>query len=96
MAMTEERILLSIVEAAEIVGVGRTTMYAYIGAGELEVTHVGRLAKIHREALEDFIRRLREGAVPSPTKRAPGTDEAERTPPARTRARRARPAPTGR
>ena len=41
-------------EAAEWIGVGRTTVYRVIDAGELSVVHVGRKVFIPIEALEAY------------------------------------------
>jgi excisionase family DNA binding protein len=51
----EERLLLSVVEAAQRLGIGRTLMYELLGSGEIESVHVGRLHKIPAEALGAFI-----------------------------------------
>ena len=37
-------LLLTIVEAARVLSIGRTTMYELVGAGEIEVVHIGRSA----------------------------------------------------
>jgi excisionase family DNA binding protein len=56
-----ERLLLSVVQAAGVLGVGRTTAYQLIRAGELEVVHVGRSVRVPADALPDLVRRLRTG-----------------------------------
>jgi excisionase family DNA binding protein len=56
-----ERLLLSVVQAAGVLGVGRTTAYQLIRAGELEVVHVGRSVRVPADALPDLVRRLRAG-----------------------------------
>ena len=56
-----ERLLLSVVQAAGVLGVGRTTAYQLIRAGELEVVHVGRSVRVPADALPDLVRRLRSG-----------------------------------
>jgi excisionase family DNA binding protein len=50
--------LLKIREAADEAGVGRTTMYKEIGSGNLVAVKVGRLTRIRRSDLEDWMRRL--------------------------------------
>lgn len=52
-------LLYSIVQAARALGVGRSTVYELIGAGDLEVVHIGRSARIPVEAIHAFVRRLR-------------------------------------
>ncbi len=57
------QLLLTIPQAAERLGVGRSTVYELTAAGELEVVHIGRCARIPAAALDDFVRRLRYRAV---------------------------------
>lgn len=47
--------LLSIDEAAEVVGVGRTRLYADIGAGRLRSVTVGRRRLVPVKAIADYI-----------------------------------------
>ena len=58
----DERLLLSVVEAAERLGIGRTLMYELLTSGQIESVHVGRLHKIPADALETFIARRRSEA----------------------------------
>ena len=51
--------LLTIREAARVLGVGRTTVYELIASDELEVVHIGRSARIPTAAIDNFIDRLR-------------------------------------
>jgi excisionase family DNA binding protein len=51
--------LLTIREAAQVLGVGRTTVYELIANDELEVVHIGRSARIPTAAVDDFVDRLR-------------------------------------
>ncbi len=53
------RLLLTVVEAAEVLGVGRSTMYELIRTGQVEVVHLGRCARVPTTALEEFVERLR-------------------------------------
>lgn len=53
------RRLLTVREAAQVLGVGRTTVYELIASDELEVVHIGRSARIPTAAIDDFIDRLR-------------------------------------
>ena len=55
-----ERLLLTIPEAAARLGIGRSTVYELTAAGELEVVHIGRCARIPAAALDDFVRRIRD------------------------------------
>jgi excisionase family DNA binding protein len=59
MAVPPRRLLLSVTEAAFVLGVGRTRMYELLAAGLVESVHIGRLHKIPAGALEDFVERCR-------------------------------------
>lgn len=52
-------LLLSIQEAARSLGVGRTKTYELISAGEIEVVHIGRCARVPVDAVEAYVERLR-------------------------------------
>jgi excisionase family DNA binding protein len=54
-----ERLLLTVVQAAAVLGIGRTAAYQLIRARELEVVHVGRSVRVPADALPDLVRRLR-------------------------------------
>ena len=48
------QLLLTIPQAAHRLGVGRTTLYELTAAGELEVVHIGRCARIPTASLDAF------------------------------------------
>lgn len=54
------KLLLSVVEAAERLSVGRSTVYELINRGQLPVVHVGRSARIPTTALAALVEGLRE------------------------------------
>jgi excisionase family DNA binding protein len=54
---TSDRMLLTVEEAAERLGIGRSTMYALITSGEIDSIHVGRLRRVTPAALSSFIAR---------------------------------------
>lgn len=58
------RLLLRIEEAAEVLGIGRSLMYALVLDGEVESVTVGRLRRIPSECLTEFIARRRAGNTP--------------------------------
>lgn len=58
----DERLLLSVNEAARLLGIGRTLMYELLGSGEIDSVHVGRLHKVPAEALTAFVERRRRSA----------------------------------
>lgn len=47
---------LTVTEAAEVLGVGRGAAYQLVREGRLEAFRVGRLVKVHRSALDAFMR----------------------------------------
>jgi len=60
---TSTDLLLTVEQAAERLQLGRTTLYALIGAGEIESVTVGRLRRIPAEALPEYVSRLRQHAA---------------------------------
>ncbi|MBN9759249.1 hypothetical protein Ae406Ps2_3431c [Pseudonocardia sp. Ae406_Ps2] len=57
--ISEARIVLTVEEAAELLGIGRTLMYALVAAGEVESVRIGRLRRIPRDALVVYVEGLR-------------------------------------
>lgn len=55
---SDERLLLSVVEAARRLGIGRTLMYELLAAGQIQSVHVGRLHKVPARALDAYVARL--------------------------------------
>jgi len=54
-------LLLTVVQAARVLNIGRTTAYELIAAGELEVVHIGRAARVPADAVHQFVARRRAG-----------------------------------
>jgi len=54
-----EPLLLTIPEAAGVLGVGRSTVYELIAGGRLETVHIGRACRVPVEGLLDFVDSLR-------------------------------------
>jgi excisionase family DNA binding protein len=52
------RLLLTVEEAAERIGICRSNMFKLIRRGEVESVKVGRLRRVTPGALEEFVRRL--------------------------------------
>jgi excisionase family DNA binding protein len=52
-------------EAAKILRLGRTTVYALMKAGQLHPVHIGRSCRLSRAELERYVRRL-EAPRPMP------------------------------
>ena len=53
------RVILTVEQAAEALGIGRTFMYELIGSGEVESVLIGRLRRVPANALCDYVARLR-------------------------------------
>lgn len=56
-------VLLTVEEAARRLGVGRTTCFKLVSAGEIESVVVGRLRRIPAEALPVYVAKLRRSAA---------------------------------
>jgi excisionase family DNA binding protein len=52
-------LLVTVVDAAAILGVGRTTLYQLINRGELRPVHIGRSLRVPVAELEHFVEALR-------------------------------------
>lgn len=52
-------LLLTVVEAARLLGVGRSTAYELLASGELESVHIGRSRRIPVAAVESYVDGLR-------------------------------------
>lgn len=59
MTIHAERIILTVEEAADRLGIGRTMVYALVRSGDIESIAIGRLRRIPIDALEKFVERLR-------------------------------------
>ena len=89
--LANDPLLLTPEEAATVLGIGRTTIYALMKADELHPVHIGRSCRLPRAELERFVDRLQAPAIPAPPRRsAPPADHHE---PGRTL--RLRPQPAG-
>jgi excisionase family DNA binding protein len=64
---TSDRLLLTPEEAAQVLRLGRTTIYALMKAGDLRPVHIGRSCRISRAELERYVRRL-EAPQPIPSR----------------------------
>ena len=51
--------LLTVRQAAEVLGLGRSTVYELIAAGELETVSIGRSRRVPLDALRAFVAALR-------------------------------------
>lgn len=53
-----ERVLLTVEEAAERLGISRTTTFRLVRTGEIESVRIGRLRRIHVDAVNAYAARL--------------------------------------
>jgi excisionase family DNA binding protein len=53
-----ERTLLTVEEAADRLHIGRTRMFALVKSGDIESVQIGRLRRIHPDAIDAYARRL--------------------------------------
>jgi excisionase family DNA binding protein len=54
-----ERLVYSVDEAADLLGIGRTYMFRLVTTGEIDSFKIGSRRKIPRDALDGYIARLR-------------------------------------
>jgi excisionase family DNA binding protein len=55
-------LLVSVRDAAALLGIGRTTVYELIAAGELEAVHIRRAVRVPMAAIEEYVAHLRRRA----------------------------------
>jgi excisionase family DNA binding protein len=55
-------------EAAEVLGIGRSTLYELLAAGQIESVHIGKARRIPVASLEQYVERLRAEQNPSDRK----------------------------
>jgi excisionase family DNA binding protein len=55
-----EPLLLTTIQAARLLSVGRTTVYELVAAGDLETVHIGRSMRIPADSVRAFVE-LRRG-----------------------------------
>jgi len=65
----DERLALTVNEAARRIGIGRTLMYDLIAAGRIPTVHIGRAHRIRVEDLVAFLERQ----VSRPSEEAPAS-----------------------
>ena len=62
--LADYRLLLTVEEAADRLGIGRSLMYELIGCGQIVSIRVGRLRRVPLASLTDYVAALRLGAQP--------------------------------
>jgi excisionase family DNA binding protein len=55
---SEPRLMLTVEQAAEALGIGRTTMFALIKSGEIESVLIGRLRRVPADAIDAYFAHL--------------------------------------
>jgi excisionase family DNA binding protein len=55
-----EKLLLTIPEAADRLGIGRSKVYELVAAGELDVVRIGRAVRVEAAEIVGFVTRLRQ------------------------------------
>ena len=58
-ASVPSRLLYSVEEAADLLGIGRTFMFHLLATGEIDSFKIGKRRKVPRDALDGYIERLR-------------------------------------
>ena len=58
---TSTHLVMTVEEAAQRLGIGRTFMYALVKSGAIESVCIGRLRRIPEDSLIAFVRGLRVG-----------------------------------
>src|SRR3954452_8673086 len=66
-----ESLLLNPEEAARLLRIGRTTVYALMKAGDLHPVHIGRSCRLARAELERYVNRLHAPEPIEPRPRQP-------------------------
>jgi excisionase family DNA binding protein len=58
MSTPDNRVVLTIEQAAERLGIGRTTMYALIKTGQIRTVTIGRLRRVPAFCLDEYVQKL--------------------------------------
>jgi excisionase family DNA binding protein len=65
--LANDPLLLTPEEAARILRIGRTTIYALMKSGALHPVHIGRSCRLARAELERYVNRLQAPPPPPPS-----------------------------
>ena len=64
--LTKSPLLLTPEDAAKVLRIGRTTVYALMKAGDLRPVHIGRSCRLARAELERYVRMLQNPPQAAP------------------------------
>lgn len=64
--LAADPLLLTPEEAASVLSIGRTTVYALMKSGDLRAVHIGRSCRLSRAELKRYVDRLDAGQRPAP------------------------------
>jgi len=53
--MDSEKLLLTVEEAADVVGLSRSKVYELLAAGRVASVQIGRARRVPKKSLEDFV-----------------------------------------
>ena len=67
--LTKSPLLLTPEDAAKVLRIGRTTVYALMKAGDLRPVHIGRSCRLARAELERYVRMLENPVAPAQHRR---------------------------
>jgi excisionase family DNA binding protein len=56
--VTKPRVLLTVAEAAQQLGIGKTTAYALVSSGDLASVRIGRLRRVHVDSVAEYAAQL--------------------------------------
>lgn len=56
--VAQRPLLLTVKEAAALIGIGRTTLYRLMDAGEIDSVHIGSSRRIALRSVYDYVDRL--------------------------------------
>lgn len=59
-----QRLLLTVEEAAQMLGVGRTTLFGLLQSGQLASVRIGAARRVSVQAIEEFVDQLTERTPP--------------------------------
>ncbi len=60
---TSDQLLYKPEPAAAALDIGRSKLFELIASGQIETVQIGRARRIPRQALEDYVARLRQGST---------------------------------